>query len=230
MVESAQPNIADKLSELLKAAERSIKASKQNKETLINRSPRIRHSQACRLNQITTRTTGTIFNINLTKHIQIGPAIHPTPFYGKPPDDFPSFISHFERFSNFCGWNDDQRLALPLYLQGNASSWYASFVSETFKSYNDLATALKAHFTKRLWRRQLSVRKQEEHESFSNYSSDIRHLCKRLGLTDLDVMHYFFQVLRPGLKSHVILRQPKSLSEAENLANIKEQGCVKTYT
>jgi hypothetical protein len=34
MVESAQPDIADKLSELLKAVERSIKASEQNKETL----------------------------------------------------------------------------------------------------------------------------------------------------------------------------------------------------
>jgi hypothetical protein len=34
MVESAQPDIADKLSELLKAAERSIKASEQNQETL----------------------------------------------------------------------------------------------------------------------------------------------------------------------------------------------------
>ena len=43
-----------------------------------------------------------------------------------------------------------------------------------------------------------------------------------MGLTDLDVMHYFIQGLRPDLKSHVILGQPKSLSEAENLANLKE--------
>ena len=34
MVESAQPDISDKLSELLKVVERSIKASEQNKETL----------------------------------------------------------------------------------------------------------------------------------------------------------------------------------------------------
>jgi hypothetical protein len=43
-----------------------------------------------------------------------------------------------------------------------------------------------------------------------------------VGLTDLDVMHYFIQSLRPDLKSHVILGQAKSLSEAENLANLKE--------
>ena len=114
---------------------------------------------------------------------------------------------------------------MPLYLQGNASSWYGSFDSETIKSYNDLATALKAHFTNPasiwLWRQQLSARKQEEHESLSNYSSDIRHLCKRLGLTDLHVMHYFIQGLRPDLKSHVILGQRKSLSEAEILQTLR---------
>ena len=234
MVESAQPDIADKLSELLKAAERSIKASKQNQETLTEAHElgtrkhtdliKSQQEQQTQLAKLISQST-----------LQIGPAIHPTPFYGKPTDDLLSFISHFERFSNFCGWNDDQRLrALPLYLQGNASSWYASFDSETFKSYNDLATALKAHFTNPasiwLWRQQLSARKQEEHESLSNYSSDIRHLCKRLGLTDLDVMHYFIQGLRPDLKSHVILGQPKSLSEAENLANLKQGGCVTTYT
>ncbi len=42
--------------------------------------------------------------------LQIGPAIHPTAFYGKPTDDLLSFISHFERFSNFCGYNGTQAL------------------------------------------------------------------------------------------------------------------------
>ena len=51
---------------------------------------------------------------------------------------------------------------------------------------------------------------------------DIRHLRKRLGLTELEIMHHFIQGLKPELKSHVILGQPKSLSEAENLANLKE--------
>ena len=35
-------------------------------------------------------------------------------------------------------------------------------------------------------------------------------------------MHHFIQGLKPELKSHVILGQPKSLSEAENLANLKD--------
>ena len=35
-------------------------------------------------------------------------------------------------------------------------------------------------------------------------------------------MHYFIQGLHPDLKSHVILGQPKTLAEAENLAQLKE--------
>ena len=85
---------------------------------------------------------------------------------------------------------------------------------------------LKAHFSNPasvwLWRQQLSARKQEKHEPLCSYASDIRHLCKRSGLTELEIMHHFIQGLKPELKSHVILGQPKILSEAENLANLKE--------
>ena len=159
--------------------------------------------------------------------LQTGPAVHTTPFYGRTTEDLLSFLSHFERFSNFCNWDDDQRLrALPLYLQGNTSSWYASFDLQTFKSYNDLLDALKTHFTNPasvwLWRQQLSARKQGEHEPLCSYASDIRHLCKRVGPTELEIMHHFIQGLKPELKSHVILGQLKSLSEDENLANLKE--------
>jgi hypothetical protein len=146
MVESAQLDIEDKLSELLKAVERSIKTSEQNKETLteVHEFGTRKHADLIKSQQEQQAQLATLISQST---LQIGPAIHPTPFYGKPTDDLLSLISHFERFSNFCGWNNDQHLrALPLYLQGNASSWYASFDSETFKSYNDLVTALKAHF------------------------------------------------------------------------------------
>ena len=35
-------------------------------------------------------------------------------------------------------------------------------------------------------------------------------------------MHHFIQGLKPELKSHVIVGQSKSLSEAEDLANLEE--------
>ena len=35
-------------------------------------------------------------------------------------------------------------------------------------------------------------------------------------------MHYFINGVRPELKSHVILAQPKSLAEAEHLAQLRD--------
>ena len=122
-----QPDIAAKLAELLKAVETSITKSEQNKDSR-------QHAQ--------------IATLISQSALQTRPAIHPTPFYGKPTDDLLSFITHFERLSNFCNWDDNQHVgALSLYLHGNASSGYASFDPQTFKSYSDLVDTLKAHFS-----------------------------------------------------------------------------------
>ena len=162
----------------------------------------------------------------------MGPALQPAPFFGKPTEDLAAFLSHFERYSNFCGWDSKQCLrALPLYLQGNAGSWYAS-LNTSFDSYDDLTKALKEQFSNpaSIWllRQQLSARKQNETKSLANYAAEIRRLCKRLSLSDSECMHYFIQGLHPDLKSHVILGQPKTLAEAENLAQLKEAVSLST--
>ena len=144
---SEQPDIAAKLSELFKVVEKSITTSEQNKDTLTNADALAIRKQTD-LIKSQQQQQAQIATLISQSALQTGPAVHPTPFYGKTTDDLLSFLSHFERFSNFCSWDDDQRLtALPLYLQGNASSWYASFDPQTFKSYNDLVDALKTHFT-----------------------------------------------------------------------------------
>ena len=136
-----------KLAELLKAVETSITKSEQNQDS------------RAKAHELGIRKQNDLLKSQQEQHAQIAtlisqsalqtrPATHPTPFYGKPTDDLLSFISHFERLSNFCNWNDNQRVGnLPLCLQGNASSGYASFDPQTFKSFSDLVDALKAHFS-----------------------------------------------------------------------------------
>ena len=157
----------------------------------------------------------------------------PVPFYGKPTDDFPAFLSHFEHYSNFCEWDDKKCLrALLLYLHGNASSWYTSIDTKKFETYNNLVEALKGQFSKPasiwLWRQQLSARKQGETEPLTNYSSGIRRLYKHLGLSNTEDMHYFIQGLCTDLKGQVILGQPQTLAEAQHLANLKEAVSTNT--
>jgi hypothetical protein len=112
---------------------------------------------------------------------------------------------------------------MPLYFQGNASSWYSS-LSQMLESYQDPVKTLKDQFSNPesiwLWRQQLSARKQAETEPLADYASNTRRLCKRLDLSDVEGMHHFIQGLHPNLRSHVILGQPKNLAEAENLANL----------
>lgn len=227
-----QSEIANKLSELLEVIKKSVQTNEQNKETLLE-AHQLGIQNRTELLKLHEHQQAQMATIMTQNSIQTGPALHPTPFYGKPTDDLPAFLSHFERYSDFCGWDDKKRLrALPLYLHGNASSWYASTDTKKFETYENLVEALRGQFSSPasiwLWRQQLSARKQGETEPLTNYASDIRRLYKRLGLSDTEGMHYFIQGLRADLKGHVILGQPKTLAEAEHLANLKEAVATNT--
>jgi hypothetical protein len=227
-----QTELMNKLSELLNAIEKSTRTNQQMAEQLAESTEKGIRSQTDFLTSHEQQQAqlATLISQNT---LQVGPALHPTPFFGKLTDDLTAFLSHFERYSNFSGWDSKQPLrALPLYLQGNAGSWYAS-LNTSFESYDALINALKEQFSNPasllLLRQQLSSRKQVfETESLANYAAEIRRLCKRLGLSDNEGMHYFIQGLHPDLKGHVILGQPKTLAEAENLAHLKEAVSVST--
>ena len=80
-----------KLSELLKAVEKSITTSEQNKDTLTNA-----HELAIRkqtdLLKSQQRQQAQIATLISQSALQTGPAVHPTSFYGKTTDDlFKSF-------------------------------------------------------------------------------------------------------------------------------------------
>ena len=178
------PEVAEKLSDLLKAIEKSVRSTEANQQTLAetNELGIRHHTDLVKLQQ--QQQQAQLTTLISQNSLQVGSALHPKPFSGRATDDLLSFLSHFERFSTFCGWDDEQRLrAMPLYLQGNASSWYSS-LPEMFKSYQDLVKALKDQFSNPasvwLWRQQLAARKQAETEPLADYASDIRRLCKTL--------------------------------------------------
>ena len=73
-----------------------------------------------------------------------------------------------------------------------------------------------------LLRQQLSARKQQETESLANYAADIRRLCKRLGLSDSEGMHYFIQ----GLPCDI--RATKNLGRSRKPGS-SERGCINKH-
>ena len=56
----------------------------------------------------------------------------------------------------------------------------------------------------------------------SDFSSDIRKIGRRVNLPQSEALNYFIQGLKPVLRQFVLLKQPKTLEEAEDFARLRE--------
>ena len=81
---SEQPDIAAKLSELLKTVEKSITTSEQNKDTLTNAHElTIRKQTDLLKSQQQQQQQAQIAALISQSALQTGPAVHATPFYSR---------------------------------------------------------------------------------------------------------------------------------------------------
>ena len=148
-------------------------------------------------------------------------------FNGLPNEDINEWLSRFETLAKFHNWSQAKRLnALPLSLGGPAKAWYDTMPPETVGDFRTLTQGLKERFGSQslefLFRQELFARKQGPSEPLSLYTEDVIRKCQRLGLSDKDLMNAFINGLCEDTKNHVILSQPKSFAEAENLARLRE--------
>ena len=151
----------------------------------------------------------------------------PRPFSGSPSEDVNEWLSKFERFSRFYSWSNAKKLgAVSLLLDGAALAWYHTQSDETKGNFTNLTDGLKERFGPQtlefLFRQELYSRKQGENEPLSLYTEDIIKKSQRLSITDKDMLNIFINGLQNDLKSHVILNQPKTFAEAENLARLRD--------
>ena len=66
----------------------------------------------------------------------------------------------------------------------------------------------------------VSTRQQGASESLDTYLTDLTNKFRRLNISDADKMRYFVQGLRPDVRKTVLLRQPKTFREAEEMARL----------
>ena len=148
-------------------------------------------------------------------------------FNGLPNEDINEWLSRFETLAKFHTWSNAKKLsALPLSLGGPAKAWYDYQPEETTGDFKLLTEGLKTRFGSQtlefLFRQELYARKQGPTEPLSMYTEDIIKKSQRLALSDKDLMNVFINGLCDEIKNHVILNQPKSFAEAENLARLRE--------
>ena len=148
-------------------------------------------------------------------------------FNGLPNEDINEWLSRFEALAKFHSWSNAKKLnALPLSLGGPAKAWFDTQCPETKADFTVLTDGLKTRFGSQslefLFRQELYARKQGPTEPLSLYTEDIIKKSQRLALSDKDLLNVFINGLRDDIKTHVILNQPDSFAEAENLARLRE--------
>ena len=150
-------------------------------------------------------------------------------FCGTEDEDVDEFIMSLTQLAAFQNWDEDRVLqALPLFLGGNARIWFNAYDRDGVMGLADILTALREQFNpevnKWLNRQKLDRYTQGPNTSLSEYAAQVRRLCQRLELPKTEWLHHFMRGLKPTLKAHVYLQQPKTFEEAEYAARLKESA------
>jgi hypothetical protein len=88
--------------QMLNAIEKSTRTNQQSQEQFAENSERGIRSQTDFLT-LQEQQQAQLAILISQNTLQVDPSLQPTPFFGKRTDDLIAFLSHFERYSNFCG-------------------------------------------------------------------------------------------------------------------------------
>ena len=148
-------------------------------------------------------------------------------FNGLPQEDINEWLSRFEALATFHSWSNAKQLnALPLSLGGPAKAWFDTQCPETKADFTVVTDGVKTRFGSQslefLLRQELYAQKQGATEPLSLYTKDSIKTSQHLAHSDKDLLNVFINGLRDDIKTHVILNQPDSFAEAENLARVRE--------
>ena len=119
---------------------------------------------------------------------------------------------------------------LVLNLAGPAEDFYYSLPGDCKDTFTKLRDALKERFANEnqswiIWQA-ITIRQQGPVESLATYLTDLTGKFRRINISDADKMRYFVQGLRADLRETVLLKQPKTFREAEEMARLA--SAVKT--
>lgn len=111
------------------------------------------------------------------------------------------------------------QVELVMNLAGPAEDFYYSLPPNRKSTYAELRDSLRERFARIIWQA-VTTRQQGAIEPLDTYLTDLTNEFRRLNITDPEKMRYFVQGLRPEIRETVLLRQPKSFREAEEIARL----------
>ena len=157
----------------------------------------------------------------------------PAPFHGFDSEDINRWLDKVEHYLNLRRIQTDSPTALAeliLNLAGPAEDFYYSLGEERKNTFVALCEALRERFSNEnqnwiIWQA-ITTRQQGPVESINTYLNDVTSKFGRIKISDADKMRHFVQGLRADLRETVLLKQPKSFQEAEEMARLA--AAVKT--
>ena len=157
----------------------------------------------------------------------------PPAFHGFDSEDINRWLDKVENYLKLRRINTTTPTALAelvLNLAGPAEDFYYSLAEDRKNSFNKLRDALRERYANEnqswiIWQA-ITTRQQGPVESLDTFLNDLTSKFRRINISDYDKMRYFVQGLRADLKETVLLKQPKSFQEAEEMARLA--AAVKT--
>lgn len=127
----------------------------------------------------------------------------------------------------------DRRHLLPMYFGGDAKKWYRS--EEHSSEYDDFKQQLINAFTSSVHKLKISTklmnRRQGSDESVQSYYYDVLSLCTRVNLhmQDDEKILYLLRGLKPSIKQHVIMSNPKNCKDLFEHARRAEEAASTSH-
>ncbi|KAL9960522.1 hypothetical protein ACROYT_G033994 [Oculina patagonica] len=151
----------------------------------------------------------------------------PPPFHGYDSEDINRWLDKFENYLKLRRIDlatPTAQAELVMSLAGPAEDFYYSLPLEQKSTYAELRNLLRERFANDnqswiIWQA-VATRQQGSIESLDTYLTDLTNKFRRLNITDAEKMRYFVQGLRPEIRETVLLKQPKSFREAEEIARL----------
>ena len=151
----------------------------------------------------------------------------PPVFHGYDSEDVSRWLNKFESYLKLRRINLASPTALAeleLNLAGPAEDFYYSLPADQRETFNQLRDALRERFANDnqswiTWQA-VSTRQQGPLEPLDVYLTDLTNKFRRLNISDADKMRYFVQGLRSDVRETVLLKQPRTFREAQEMARL----------
>ena len=158
---------------------------------------------------------------------EIASTHRPVPFHGYDSEDVNRWLDKLEYYLKLRRIDVRSPTALAelvLNLSGPAEDFFYSLPDDCKETFGQLRNAMKERFSNDnqswiTWQA-VTTRQQGEIEPLDVYLTDLTKNFRRLNITDAEKMRYFVQGLRNEIRKAVLMKQPKSFREAEQMARL----------